>query len=100
MSYLCQLYFLTSTGQRQPHIAEIQHFVRASRGDGQVKRLASCRLMKATVGEEGLLKVTPGQARSTESALVDIDMIDCKPVTAWDGPTLYGAPYANTSGMA
>ena len=100
VSYLCQLRFLTATNREHVYIAEVQHFVRAISADGQlpVLRLAVCRLMRAT--DNGMcLKVTAGQLASTDIAMVEVDRIDHKLVSALDGNTLYGMQYCNTSSL-
>lgn len=99
ISHYCRLPFLTSTSREQLYIAEVQRFVRASRLGAACKRLVVCRLMKASL-TRGMLKVTAAQLRSTEVAMVEIDMVDCKLVTAREGDVLYGMPYSNTSRMA
>lgn len=99
VSYLCRLNFWTAASQLQPHIAEVQHFVRARLSDGPTKRLAACRLMRASLSEQGVLRVTAGQTSSTEMAMVEVDSLDCKLATANQGGVLFRAPYANTSGM-
>lgn len=99
VSFRCKLRFLTRNENEQPFIAEVQHFVRATRPDGTVKRLAVCRLMKAAESAAGLLKVSSVQQAAREVAMVEVDMIDCKLVTAESAGCLYGMVYGNTSGM-
>lgn len=99
ISYYCKVNFVLATEREQPYIAEVQCFVRASRPGVACKRLAVCRLMKASV-MRGMLKISAAQLRSTDIAMVEVDMIDEKLVTAHEGNVLYGMRYSNTSRMA
>ena len=99
VSHYCRVRFVTATGREDCFIAEVQCFVRASKPNTACQRLAVCRLMKASV-TRGMLKVTAAQLRSTDVRMVEVDMIDCKLVTARSRDALYGMPYCNTSRMA
>ena len=98
VSYYCRLLYWTRFNRQDMHIAEVLRFVRASRADLTTLRLAVCRVLKAIVSDEGqLLRVTAGQLATNNVAMVEIDMLDCKLVTAMLNAQLYGMAYGNTS---
>ena len=95
---MCKLRFLTRHLNEQLYIAEVQSFLRVVKADGRTKRMAVCKLIRATESG-GLLKATAASQRAADTAVVEVDMVDCKLVTARDGGVLYGMTYGNTSGM-
>lgn len=99
VSYFCKLRFIASTGAEHLHIAMVLNFIRATNADGLIKRLATCKLMRASQSIGHLLKCTAGQQAAAGVDLVEVDMLDEKLVTARRGGSLYGMPYGNTSGM-
>ena len=98
VSYLCKLRFLTRNLHEQLYIAEVLSFLRVVKTDGATKRMAVCKLFKATESG-GLLKATAASQRAADTAIVEVDMVDCKLVTARDDGVLYGMTYGNTSGI-
>ena len=48
MSFLCKLRFLSRNQREQLYIAEVESFLRVVKADGATKRMAVCKLFKAS----------------------------------------------------
>ena len=106
MSYYAKLRFISRHGKETLYIGQIQHFLRAVNGDGDVLRLAVCELYAASYGLPGMRATEDIMTASLQSSqprrvlAVDISSLDTKLVTAKDDNKLFGLIYQNTSGMA
>jgi len=106
VSFYAKLRFISRHGTETLYIAQILHFLRAVNGDGDVLRLAVCKLYAASYGLPNMratedIMTASVQGTQPESVLaVDISSLDTKLVTAKEGNKLFGLVYRNTSGMA
>ena len=103
-SHYVRIAITLRSGNNSIFIARVNKFLRVtSSGSDEVLRLASCTLFKATA-VQGMLRIDESRPYE-ENALVAVDSIDAKVVTARQptggaGVQLYCLPYGNTSGVA
>ncbi|DBB05418.1 TPA: hypothetical protein ACH3X1_012384 [Trebouxia sp. C0004] len=94
-----KLRFITRTGGEQLFIAEILHFLRAINPDGNVLRLAVCKVYAARYRSSST-DIMSASLNMPKTLAVEVSELDTKLVTVKEGNTLYGMVYSNTSGMA
>ncbi|DBA84634.1 TPA: hypothetical protein ACH3X1_005997 [Trebouxia sp. C0004] len=99
VSFYAKLRFNARTGGKQLFIAEILHFLRAINPDGNVLRLAVCKVYAARYRSSST-DIMSASLNTPKTLAVEVSELDTKLVTAKEGNTLYGMVCSNTSGMA
>ena len=83
-------------GRESLYIAEVQHFLRAVNGSGNVLRLGVCMLhvAQASKHDSGMVRANlpsnDAQSQAVKVMAVDISELDTKLVTAKEGSKLFG----------
>ncbi|DBA87692.1 TPA: hypothetical protein ACH3X1_004699 [Trebouxia sp. C0004] len=94
VSFYAKLRFITRTGGEQLFIAEILHFLRAINPDGNVLRLAVCKVYAARYRSSST-DIMSASLNTPKTLAVEVSELDTKLVTAKEGNTLYGMVYSN-----